>query len=52
MLYLLKEKTFFYQVISILRQRCIFEQQVWQYALYLKEDTELMKEALLITKQA
>jgi hypothetical protein len=25
---------------------------VWQYALYHKEDTELMREALLITKQA
>lgn len=52
MLYLLKEKTFFDQVIQILRQRCIYEEEVWQYAFYHKEDTELMREALSITKQA
>jgi hypothetical protein len=34
MLYLLKDRAFFTQVIDILRGRQIFEQQVWRFALF------------------
>ena len=48
--YLLKDREFFNKVIAILRERCIFEQSVWQFAFFFKDDTALMNEALKIQK--
>lgn len=49
-LYLLKDKEFFTQVVEILRSRCIFEPRVWRYAFYHKDDTQLMRECLLLNR--
>ena len=46
MLYLLKDKDFFAQVIQILKEKCMYYPQVWEYALYHKDDTKLIAEWL------
>ncbi len=46
MLWMLKDKSFFTEVIQILRSRLIFDTQVWSYALYHKTDEQAIKEYL------
>jgi len=48
MLYLLKDKQFFEEAIAILKDRCIFEPSVWQYAFFHKHDEVLMRECLMM----
>ena len=47
MLWCLKDKAFFKQVIDILRDRFIYYSDVWQYAFYHKDDLQTMQEYLL-----
>jgi len=49
---MLKDKDFFDAVISILRERNIFEPNVWRYAFYHKENTDLMRECLMLSPPA
>jgi hypothetical protein len=42
MLWCLKDKAFFKQVIEILRDRFIYYSDVWQYAFYHKDDLQTM----------
>ena len=44
MLYLLKDKAFFNEVIKVLKEKAIYNKEVWQYALYHKDDINLMSE--------
>ncbi len=46
MLWTLKDKEFFKQVIEVLRDRFIFTPLVWQYAFYHKDDLQTMNEYL------
>ena len=46
MLHLLKDREFFTQVIQILREKCLYFPQVWEYALYHRDDTKLIAEWL------
>ena len=46
MLYLLKDKAFFTEVIKILKEKAIYNREVWQYAFYHKDDVNLMSEYL------
>lgn len=46
MLYLLRDKAFFTETIAILRDRCIFEPEVWGYAFLHRDDDSLMRECL------
>ena len=46
MLWTLKDKSFFKQVIEILRDRFISYLEVWQYSFYHKDDLQTMKEYL------
>ena len=45
---MLKDKQFFNSVIDILRERNIFEPSVWRYAFFHRDDTELMRECLMM----
>lgn len=51
MLYLLKDREFFYKVIGILRERALFEPEVWKFALYHCDDETLIREYFEICKQ-
>lgn len=49
MLWMLKERDFFYKVINVLRSRNIFDVNVWHYAFFHKDDAELMRECLMMS---
>jgi hypothetical protein len=38
MLFMLKDKEFFLKVLEVLRERLIFDANVWSYSLYHKSD--------------
>ena len=44
---MLKEKTFFKNVIEVLRDRLIFNDQVWAFGFYHKDDEQICKEYLI-----
>jgi len=51
MLYLLKDKDYFKKVIEILRERAIFEPEVWKFSCLHLDDTNLIKEYLEMIKK-
>jgi hypothetical protein len=46
MLYLLKDKEFFSDVIKVLAKRKFFDVSVWQYAFFHKDSTQAMRDYL------
>jgi len=51
MLYLLKDKEFFHQAIAILTKRKHFDMQVWSYAFFHSDSTEIMRQYLHFREQ-
>lgn len=51
MLYLLKDKEFFHKVIAILTKRKHFDMQVWSYAFFHSDSTEIMRQYLHFREQ-
>jgi hypothetical protein len=51
MCYLLKDKAFFLNVIDILRERAIFNPEVWKFACFHMDDNNLIREYFEIHKQ-
>ena len=51
MLYLLKDKAFFAEAVQILKERAIYDAEVWQYAFYHRDDIDLMGECLTMVPQ-
>lgn len=50
MLWMLRDKVFFKKVLEILRERMIFDEQVWQYSFFHKDEELACKEYLMNTK--
>ena len=46
MLYLLKDKEFFHKAIEIFKKRKYFDNSVWQYAFYHKDNQQAMRDYL------
>ena len=46
MMWTLKDREFFYKVIEVLKSRFIYEEDVWKWAFYHKDNTQIMMEYL------
>ena len=51
MLWMLRDKVFFKKVLEVLRDRMIYDETVWSYCMYHKEDELACREYLMSTKQ-
>jgi len=50
MLWMLRDKVFFKKVIEILRDRMIYDEQIWDYSFYHKDDELACREYLMNSK--
>jgi acetone carboxylase gamma subunit len=52
MLWMLKDKAFFIQVLAVLKERLIYNDQVWSYAVFhrLVEDEATLREYIMNNK--
>ena len=49
MLWMLRDKAFFKKVIEVLRERFIYDESVWMYGFYHKDDWRVCREYLMNT---
>jgi len=50
MLWMLRDKPFFKKVIEVLRNRLIYDDMVWSYSFYHKDDESVCREYLMNSK--